>query len=204
MGRRRLTQEQRKQETRQMLIESAIEIFAQLGFHGSSVDKIAEHAGFSKGAVYAHFKSKEELFLAILEQQMQLQVDNIQQLIDQQHSISQFIDAMDTCFGSVKKRNRTWNMLYIEFLLYAMREEGVRHNWSRMLTESVAQISGSIKQLMSREKDGTALSADEIAWTILSLENGLAIFSYIGDESMPPHLYKKALHKLLLPAGQEE
>ncbi|MBG9794502.1 TetR family transcriptional regulator [Paenibacillus dendritiformis] len=203
MGRRRLTQEQRKQETRQLLIESAIEIFAQLGFHGASVDKIAEHAGFSKGAVYAHFKSKEELFLAILERQMQLQVGHIRQVIERQHSISQFINAMDACFGSVKKRNRTWNMLYIEFLLYAMREEAVRHKWSRMLTESVAQISGSIKQLMSREKGGTPLSADDIAWTILSLENGLAIFSYIGDESMPPHLYKKALHHLLLPLQEK-
>lgn len=70
MTRRRLTQEERKQETRQLLLESAAKTFAQLGFHGASVDKIAEFAGFSKGAVYAHFQSKEELFLAILEQQM--------------------------------------------------------------------------------------------------------------------------------------
>lgn len=204
MSRRRLTQEERKQETRQLLIESAIEIFAQLGFHGASVDKIAEHAGFSKGAVYAHFKSKEELFLAILEQQMQLQVDNIHQVIDQQHSISHFIDAMDTCFDSVKKRNRTWNMLYMEFLLCGMREESVRHKWSSMITESVAQISGAIERLMSRENHGSTLSADEIAWTIVSFENGMAIFSYISEDSMPLNLYRKALHKLLLPARQEE
>ncbi|MDX8045684.1 helix-turn-helix domain-containing protein [Gracilibacillus sp. S3-1-1] len=55
MNKKRLTHEERKQETRKILLESA------------SVDKIAEFAGFTKGAIYTHFKSKEELFLALLE-----------------------------------------------------------------------------------------------------------------------------------------
>ncbi len=115
MIRRRLTHEERKKETRQLLLESAVETFAQLGFHGASVDKIAEHAGFSKGAVYAHFNSKEELFLAILEQQMKLHVNNIHQVIDQQHSFSHFIETMDEYFLSVRQENRTWSMLNMEF-----------------------------------------------------------------------------------------
>lgn len=82
MLRRRLTQKERKEETRQLLLESAVEIFSEFGFHGASVEKIAEHAGFSKGAVYSNFKSKEELFLALLEQQMNLQVNNIDQIIN--------------------------------------------------------------------------------------------------------------------------
>ncbi|WP_328824288.1 helix-turn-helix domain-containing protein [Metabacillus schmidteae] len=53
--RKRLTQKERKEITRKLLLESAVEIFAKFGFHGASVDKIADHAGFSKGAVYGHF-----------------------------------------------------------------------------------------------------------------------------------------------------
>ncbi|KZN95998.1 TetR/AcrR family transcriptional regulator [Aeribacillus pallidus] len=197
MVRRRLTQEERKKETRQLLLESAVEIFARFGFHGASVDKIAEHAGFSKGAVYAHFRSKEELFLAILEQQMQLHVDNILQVIDGQHSLSHFIETMDEYFLSVRQKNRTWSMLNMEFLLYAMREESIRRKWSDMITEAVQQISKAIEKLKSKENNDSALSADEIAWTILSLENGLAIFYYISEDCVPLHLYGKALQNLL-------
>ena len=198
MIRRRLTQEERKKETRQLLLESAVEVFAQLGFHGASVDKIAEYAGFSKGAVYAHFNSKEELFLAILEKQMHLHVHNIHQIIDQQHSLSHFIETMDEYSLSIRQKNRTWSMLNMEFLLYAMREESVRHKWSNMITESVEQISKAIEKLMSKENEST-LSVDEMAWMILSLENGMAIFYYISGERVPLNLFGKALQNMLLP-----
>lgn len=203
MGRLRLTQEERKKETRQLLLESAVETFAQLGFHGASVDKIAEYAGFSKGAFYAHFTSKEELFLTILEQQMHLHVDNIHKVIGQQHSFSHFIETMDECFLLVRQENRTWSMLNMEFLLYVMREESVRYKWSNMITESVEQISKAIEKLMSKENHESSLSAHEMAWTMLSLENGMAIFYYISEEHVPLNLYGKALQNLLLPTRQE-
>lgn len=204
MVRRRLTQEERKKETRQLLLESAVEIFAKLGFHGASVDKIAENAGFSKGAVYAHFHSKEELFLAILEQQMKLHVDNIHQVIEQQHSFSHFIETMDEYFLSVRQENRTWNMLNMEFLLYAMREETVRHKWSNMIIESVEKISKAIEKLMSKENYESTLTPNEMAWTILSLENGIAVLYYISEDRMPHNLYGNALQHMLLPTRQED
>ncbi|MFA4136335.1 MULTISPECIES: TetR/AcrR family transcriptional regulator [unclassified Brevibacillus] len=196
MNRRRLSQAERKQETRQLLIDAAIETFARLGFHGASVDKIADHAGFTKGAVYAHFQSKEDLFLAILEGQMQLHVSNIHHAIDHQPSLSHFIEAMNAYFMSVQQQNRTWNMLNLEFLLYAMREESVRKRWSNMIIESVQHLSKAIQTLMPKESDST-LSADEIAWTILALENGMSIFYYISGDEMPLSLYGKALQNML-------
>ncbi|MFS0916409.1 TetR/AcrR family transcriptional regulator [Brevibacillus sp. 179-C 1.1 NHS] len=196
MNRRRLTQEERKKETRQLLIDSATETFAQLGFHGASVDKIAEHAGFTKGAVYAHFHSKEDLFLAILERQMQLHVSNIHHVIDHQHSLSHFIEAMNAYFMSVQQQNRTWSMLNMEFLLYAMREETVRQRWSDMIMESVQHLSKAIQTVLPKDCDST-LSAEEMAWTILALENGMAIFYYISGDRVPLSLYGKALQNMI-------
>ncbi|MBA2875799.1 TetR/AcrR family transcriptional regulator [Thermaerobacillus caldiproteolyticus] len=203
MVRRRLTQKERKEETRKLLLDSAVEIFAEFGFHGASVDKIAEHAGFSKGAVYANFNSKEELFLALLERQMNLHVENIHRVIDQQYSLSHFIEKMDEYFNLVREENRTWSMLNIEFLLYAMRKESVRNKWSNMIRQSVEQISKSIEILMKKENHEFTLSSEEIAWTILSLENGMAIFHYINEDSVPFDLYGKALKKLLLSPQKE-
>ncbi|MBS4162293.1 TetR/AcrR family transcriptional regulator, partial [Klebsiella pneumoniae] len=107
-------------------------------------------------------------------------------------------------FLSVAQKNRTLSMLNMEFLLYAMREESVRHKWSGMITESVKQISKAINELMLSENYESDLSTDEIAWTILSLENGMAIFYYINQDLMPLNLYGKSLRNMLLPHIKEE
>lgn len=202
MIRRRLTQEERRKETRQLLLESAVETFARLGFHGASIEKIAENAGFSKGAIYAHFHSKEELFQAILEHQMNLYVCNIQQMINQQPSLSQLIETMNEHFLSIRKKNRTQSMLIMEFLLYAMREESFRLTWSQIITESVEQISNALEKLMS-EENGTSLSTNEMAWTILSLENSITLFYYISKDHIPLNLYRKSLQNTMLPPQLE-
>lgn len=200
MTRQRLTQEERKQKTRQLLLESAAETFAKLGFQGASVDKIAEFAGFSKGAVYAHFNSKEELFLALLEQQMQSHVDTIHQVLGQQRSFDRFIETMNHYFDLDRQNNRTWSILNMEFLLYAMREDSVRKKWTDMILESVEQISEIIERIMKEENLEPTLSAEELAWTILSLENGMAIFHYIAEGRTPLNLYGKALQNIFKPS----
>ena len=53
--------------TRELLLSAAEQVFARVGYEKALVEEIAEAAGFSKGALYAHFKSKEELFLALYE-----------------------------------------------------------------------------------------------------------------------------------------
>ncbi|EMA6344746.1 TetR/AcrR family transcriptional regulator [Bacillus cytotoxicus] len=198
MSRQRLTQEQRKQETRKLLLESAFETFAKLGFHGASVDKIAEHAGFSKGAVYAHFHTKEELFLAIVDRQMHIYVQDICNMIEKEQSLESFIETIDQYSHSIRQKTKTWNMLTMEFLLYAMREESVRDKWANMIDDTVEQISKSIENFIQNADYQATLSAKEIAWTILSLENGISIFYNISQQHMPMNLYKKALQNMLL------
>src|SRR2546430_17321371 len=61
----RWTQERRREHTRNLLLDAAKQVFAQRGFEGASLEEIAEAAGYTRGAIYKHFGSKEELFLAV-------------------------------------------------------------------------------------------------------------------------------------------
>ena len=61
----KLTRERRRQQTRDVLIAAATEVFAQRGFEGASLEEIAETAGFTRGAIYKNFAGKEELFFAV-------------------------------------------------------------------------------------------------------------------------------------------
>src|SRR4051812_23720979 len=67
MPRRRLTRAEQKARTRESLLRSAAKVFARQGFQAATLEDVAEGAGFSKGAVYANFASKDELFIALLE-----------------------------------------------------------------------------------------------------------------------------------------
>lgn len=199
MNRKRMTHEERKVETRKMLLDAAANVFAQLGFHGASVDKIAEYAGYSKGAVYANFDSKEELFLALLEEKMKSDIDTIHQAMKQQQSVDQFIEKMDYYFDLERQTNRVWSILNMEFLLYAMRQKSVREKWTAMIVESVEQISDGIEKMMETNNHLKDQSSEEIAWTILSLGNGMATLHYIAEDRVPHKLYGKALQNMFKP-----
>src|SRR5919197_649187 len=67
MKRKRRTQAERREETREEVLAAAGRVFAKRGFHGTSLEAIAEEAGFSRGAVYYNFADKEELFLELLD-----------------------------------------------------------------------------------------------------------------------------------------
>jgi AcrR family transcriptional regulator len=65
----RMTRAERKELTRELLFDAAIEVFARKGYHGASLDDVAEAAGFTKGAVYSNFTRKSDLFRALLERE---------------------------------------------------------------------------------------------------------------------------------------
>src|SRR3954463_12681891 len=58
------TPERRRQQTRDALLDAAVSVFARRGFHGASLDEIAETAGYTRGAIYKHFADKEEMLQA--------------------------------------------------------------------------------------------------------------------------------------------
>src|SRR5436305_3029120 len=66
-----LTPERRRAMTREHLLEAAAIVFARNGYHGASLDEVAAAAGFTKGAVYSNFKSKEDLFLALIDHRIE-------------------------------------------------------------------------------------------------------------------------------------
>ena len=63
----RLTKSQQREDTRRKILESAAQVFASKGFHGSVVDDIVKASGTSKGAVYFYFESKEQIFFSLVE-----------------------------------------------------------------------------------------------------------------------------------------
>src|SRR3954451_20327664 len=67
MAAEKLTPERRREMTRQALIDAAADLFAKKGFNGASMEQIAAEAGFTRGAIYSNFGSKDELLIAVMD-----------------------------------------------------------------------------------------------------------------------------------------
>src|SRR5207245_6151268 len=80
------TPERRRQHTRDTLLDAAEQVFARRGFHGASLDEIAETAGFTRGAIYKHFTDKEELFLEVWDRFNDRTLHAFSELLDEQGS----------------------------------------------------------------------------------------------------------------------
>src|ERR1700716_623962 len=84
----RMTREQSKANTRERLPAAARSVFASSGFHGASVEEIASKAGFSTGALYSNFDGKEDLFLVLMEREIDEHAREISEAVRERASVA--------------------------------------------------------------------------------------------------------------------
>ena len=129
-------------------------VFARDGFHGASLDDVAATAGFTKGAVYSNFKSKEDLFLALFDDRLVREAADMQQVLHDPVDGDGRVDQLPRVQGVIERLwDDDWTALYLEFVLYAKRNPAVREklamtvrreyeNTIRMLEDVYASIDG--------------------------------------------------------------
>lgn len=117
--------QQKTEETKRKLLNAALRVFARDGFERSRLEDIAAEAGHTRGAFYANFATKEDLFIALLEQQAAKRVVEISSLLSAKQSSQQRLSAMRHFYLN-HSRDRKWAMLTLEFKLYALRHTKYR------------------------------------------------------------------------------
>jgi len=112
--------QQRTVATRRKLLKAALRVFARDGFEAARIEDIAHQAGHTRGAFYANFETKEDLFFALLEQQISTHVNNLQQLLACCADPEERLQALREYY--VKRiHDRQWVLLMVEFKLFALR-----------------------------------------------------------------------------------
>src|SRR3712207_5548333 len=98
-------------ETREALLDAAARVFACQGFHGTSVEAISDAAGFSRGALYSNFKSKEELFLALYEERIQRRRRELREVIQRAGDPAAGLTPAAANVMETLDREREWFLL---------------------------------------------------------------------------------------------
>ncbi|MGH9207133.1 MAG: TetR/AcrR family transcriptional regulator, partial [Acidimicrobiales bacterium] len=125
-------------------VEAAAQVFARRGFHGASLDEIAEGAGFTRGAIYSNFGGKEDLFLAVLDHHNATTLDAFSAAFDRAGGVG-VVGAAETAalWHEIMVPDRDWLALTLEFRLYALRNPEVKERfaaWARSSQEGVARF----------------------------------------------------------------
>ena len=109
----------RREETRQRLLDAALEVFARNGYERATVDEIVRDAGFSKGAFYVHFQSKEDLFWAMLDDRSTRNQEAFRQILHPEESLRDNIRGLLTAIFTLEKQNPSWPATLMEFIAHA-------------------------------------------------------------------------------------
>jgi AcrR family transcriptional regulator len=189
----RLTRAEKKAETRSRLLESAATVFARRGMQQASIDEVAEHAGFTKGAVYAHFESKEDLFLAMLDDRFAMHVDAMDQLLASDAEPEDQARVGAANFIELIASDPEWERLFFEFSAYAARNENFRQELvarRRHLQERMAELFRERAEQLGVEPP---FPIEEIARMTFAMADGIALQKLLDPESVSDELYPTML-----------
>jgi len=193
--RKRISRKESQLQTRERLLDAALEVFSRRGFYAASVDEIAAEAGYSKGAIYSNFFNKEELFLALIDRRFAKEAQGYPGIINVMTDGFQMDEGSD--FRSETMKDSTWNILMIEFFLYAIREENNRNELAARIKHLRGLMGENLSMLYAKLGKKPVLPLEELPWSVFSLGIGLMLQFYVDPESLPKGAYERALQQLL-------
>jgi AcrR family transcriptional regulator len=194
----RLTRAQRREQTRERLLDAAGRVFAGRGFHAASVDEVAEAAGYTKGAVYSNFRSKEELFLALLDRRLAGQLEQVEALYAIESS-EELRAAMHDRTEEELAEARDFAVLIVEFWLYAMRHPAARAELATRYRRLRGRLGELIAARHARHGTSPPMPPEHLAALALATDAGLFLQYVAEPGALPWELHGDAMVRLLDP-----
>jgi AcrR family transcriptional regulator len=201
---KRLNRYQRKALTRASLIDAARAVFARRGFHGASLEEIAEEAGYSTGAVYSNFAGKEELFLAVLDEHIARRLRAVEEAVAQADTPRERARAGARNWMEFLREDPDWYPLFIEFWAYALRDPELRprvaERFAAFPRANAQLVVDGMRETGVRLPDDVARSAGIL---LTALSDGLALMKVMDADAVPDELFGEALAFLLARIADE-
>jgi AcrR family transcriptional regulator len=175
----------RKARTRAALLEAAARVYARRGFDAATVDEVAEEAGFTKGAVYDHFGSRENLLLALLDERVAAQIAEQVALFDPTQGAGERPRVGADRWMDELRRDPDPFRLFVELWVHAQRDEGLRE---RLVAGLAAwrEMSAGFAAATGHTAPPAALA--QWANVVVGLSMGLGMVELIDEGSVAPGL----------------
>lgn len=186
-----------REQTRSRLLDAAAVEFTRNGFTDTSIEQIVARAGYTRGAFYSNFKSKDELFLAIMADRMEDVARELSALAELD-DVSSMLDAISE--QETRRPTRQHEdafVLSIEFWLYAMRNRDVRRKLAREYASARRSMAGALDRICDRIGIEPPLDPEDLAGSVLALDSGLLLQRYVDPNGLPSDLTGRIISLVL-------
>ena len=198
MTSQRLTRAESREQTRKRLLGAAARLFARNGFQGTSVDDVAEAAGYSKGALYYNFASKDELFEALVEESIEQMIAGLESALAGAHTIEEKLAAMQRVLTE-EERHSGGQQLELEVITQALRDRKLRRTVGKAYTHMRDAIASLIEQQYAQAGVRPPLPPEQLAIAIVAGSLGHGLMQALDPDAVPPGLLPSVVALLLRP-----
>jgi AcrR family transcriptional regulator len=200
-GRTRLTREESRARTRALLIEAAGKVFAERGFTGAPVEEIAARAGFSRGAFYSNFASKDDLFLAVLDAYIDAEVASLTRTLDSNPTPEAFWEFLRARAVRRAREGREWSLLWAEFWLHVVRNPDLAPKLAARQRAGREAIARAIEIQCEQIGMTLPIPAGDLASVMMAVDDGLSLQEQLDPGAVPDDLRARATVLLMQGAA---
>ena len=161
---------------------AAAKLFARHGFASVSIEEIAETAGFSRGAFHANFKSKDALFLILVEAQVKVSTSEIHKLVAASKTGEESLQNLRRAYSCYSGADRDAFLLLTEAQLYAMRNPRFGKKLCVLLGSIHDELTTSIKKIQEKMKSKDTISAEQLVLIGFAFSHGMTLHSLMDPE----------------------
>ncbi|MFI6772471.1 TetR/AcrR family transcriptional regulator [Nocardia sp. NPDC050412] len=179
----RWTRERRLERTRSLLLDAAQEVFAEKGFTAATLDDIAHAAGYTKGAIYKHFPTKEELFLAVSDRYWQRYFDTFSELLSAASQVGAYeLDQVAQRWRQLAEdRGAESAALGYEFTLYLLRNPEARERVATKRVEVAEALARFIVEGLDRIGATLLIPPLTFARVLIATTDSVALGTQLDD-----------------------
>ncbi|MGZ4203060.1 MAG: TetR/AcrR family transcriptional regulator [Thermoleophilaceae bacterium] len=185
----RPTRKEKQAHTRSCLMQAAAKVFARRGLQQASIDEVAEQAGYTKGAFYANFKNKEELFLAMLDERFAERLGEIERILGGEEAPEEQARQAGADFTRAVIADPEWERLFFEFASYAARDDGFREELVTRYRALRGRVSAALQDRAERDGISPPLPLEQISLMTFAMAKGVALEKLLEPEVVDDELY---------------
>jgi AcrR family transcriptional regulator len=199
MTKPRLTRAERRDQTRNALLEAAAHVFVTRGFEGASIEAITAEAGYTRGAFYSNFESKEQLFAELLQQRVYSVYRGMAEsaIAGSRPSLRQTGEQLAQI--QAHEQGRWLFRLWLELLAHAGRDQKFREIAAGFWSANRQLIAAGTEQAYADAGEKLPLAADRLATAMIALDIGIALQHFVDPDAAPLELYPELYEALFRP-----
>jgi len=190
-----------RDDTRDKLFEAAARVFEEQGIGGASIEAIAAAAGFTRGAFYSNFASKDELIIAMLEDHVEQSIRRMHELLARHKNLADFIDALKTMDRSQQDPLGRSPLLHMEMILFVSRAEKRRPELAKRLRARRKLIADIVATTAKNSGRDGVLSPAWAGAVVLAMEDGFRLHRLIDPDTTPADSFLRAIGDLQRAIG---